>query len=140
MRKVLSAILAMMLIVSLAVPSFAAATGENAISPRYTYIKMLTAHLSIDENSGVSNSRASCYSANGYTVEIECKLQRQTSSGWSTLKTWTATGSGYASINQDWAVASGYTYQAYITYRICNAAGTVLESTSTSRTYVYPPN
>lgn len=139
MRKVLSAILAVLLVVSLTIPSFAATTDKNVVSPRYTYIKMLTANLSIDESSGVSNSRASCYSANGYTVEVECKLQQQTGSGWSTLKTWVATGNGYASINKDWAVASGYTYQAYITYRIRNAAGSVLESTSTSRTYVYPP-
>lgn len=138
MRKVLSAILSVTLVVLFAIPSFAAVTDDNVISPRYTYIKMLTANLSIDEDSGISTSKASCYSASGYTVEIECKLQQYTGSSWSTLKTWNSSGSGYASIKENWAVSSGYTYQVYITYRIRNAAGNLLESTTTNKTYDYP--
>lgn len=138
MKKVLSVILAVTLIIILAVPCFAATASENGMSPRYTYIKLLTANLTINESSGISTSKATCYSLSGYTVEIECKLQQQTGSGWTTLKTWTATGNGYANINKDWAVSSGHTYQVYITYRIRNTAGSLLESTSTTKSYVYP--
>ena len=120
-----------------AIPCFAATTDENVIMPRYTYFKLLTANFVINENTGISTSTATSYSVNGYTNEVVCKLQRQRTNGWTTVKTWTATGTGYASVDKDWALMSGYTYRLHVTYRILDANGNILETTSTARYYDY---
>ncbi len=138
MKRVLSAILTLFVIVALATPAFAAIPDESVVSPLYTYIRQTATDLQIDENTGISVSTASCYSVKGYTVEIVCRLQQYTGSTWSTLKTWTASGSRYASINENWAVLSGYTYRVFVSYRILNSAGSIVESTSSTKTYVYP--
>lgn len=138
MKRVFSVILILVMIMTLATQAFAALPDETIISPQYTYIKVLTADLSIDESTGVSTSRATCYAASGCTVEVECKLQRYTGSVWTTLKTWTSTGSRYASVTQDWAVSSGYTYRVYATYRIRNSAGSLLEIATGNDSYAYP--
>jgi hypothetical protein len=138
MQKTVSLVLVVVLLTAMTVPVFAAVLDDTTVSPRYSYIQTCAASISIDESTGVSSCRAYCFAASGYTVEVECKLQRSIGTSWSTVKTWTKTGNGYANINQDWAVSSGYTYRVYATYRIRNASGTLLESETASRTYVYP--
>ncbi len=138
MRKILSVILAVLMVTVLAVPAFAAMPNTPVLSPQYTYIRTLSANLTIDEDVGVATCTATCYSESGYTVEITCKLQQYNGSTWVTMKTWTASGSRYASINKDWAVFSGYTYRVYVTYFVRNAAGSIVETTTSTRSYVYP--
>lgn len=137
MRRFLSAILAVVLVVIFAVPCFAAETDENVIMPRFTYFILLTADFTIDEDTGVSSSNASSFSVDGYTNKIVCKLQRERTNGWTTLKTWTATGIGYASIDQDWAVYSGYNYRIVVTFSVLDSDGTVLETLTKARYYDY---
>lgn len=138
MRKVLSLILAFILIMACAVPAFAATVPEDTVvSPQYTYIKTLAANLTIDENTGVASCRAYCYAASNYTVEVECILQRYVGAIWTPLKTWTSSSAGYASVDQDWAVYKGYNYRIYVTYRIRTTAGALLESTTVTRYYAY---
>ena len=96
MRKFLCVLLAIALVSSFAVPCFAATTDDNTIMPRYAYFELLAVDLSIDESTGISRSIATCYALSGYTVEVVCKLQRERTNGWTTLKTWTATGDRYA--------------------------------------------
>lgn len=138
MRKVLSVVLALVLAGVLAVPSLAAVPEDTVVSPLYTYIQTATANLSIDESTGIATCKASCYSVKGYTVEIICELQQYNDSTWTTLKTWTASGSRFASVNEIWAVFSGYTYRVYATYRIRDTAGSLLESITGTDSYVYP--
>lgn len=137
MRRFLSAVLAAVLVVIFAVPCFAATTDENAIMPRFTYFEVLTASFIIDEDTGISSSNASSYSVPGYTNKIVCKLQRERTNGWTTLKTWTATGTRYADIDQDWAVYSGYNYRIVVTFSILDSDGTVLETLTKARYYDY---
>ena len=137
MRRCLSAALAVILVVLFAVPCFAATANEDVIMPRYTYFELLTAGLIIDENTGISTSDASCYVMNGYTAKVVCKLQRERTNGWLTLKTWTATGTDYAEIDQDWAVYSGYAYRIVVTFYVLDTDGTILESTAKARYYDY---
>ena len=137
MRRILSMIMAVVLAVGFVIPCFAATTDKNVITPRYTYFELLTANFVINENSGISTSTASCYSVSGYTVQIVGKLQRERTNGWTTLKTWTATATEYVEIDQNWALLSGYTYRLYVTYRVLDANGNILETTSTARYYDY---
>lgn len=138
MRKFLSAILSVVMLLTLATPAFAALPDDTIVSPQYTYIRTITANISIDEDTGIATCKATCLSASGYTVEVVCQLQRYSGSSWTTLKTWTASGTRYASVNENWAVSSGYTYRVYVSYRIRNTAGSLLESTTGSDSYVYP--
>jgi hypothetical protein len=137
MRRFLSSVLTAVWVLLFAVPCFAATPDENLIMPRFTYFKVLTAGLSIDEDTGVSSSNASSYSVAGYTDKIVCKLQRERTNGWLTLKTWTATGADYASIDQDWAVYSGYNYRIVVTFSVLDSDGTVLETLTKARYYDY---
>lgn len=137
MRRCLSAALAVILVVILAVPCFAATANDNVIMPRFTYFELLTASFIIDEDTGISSSNASSYSVPGYTNKIVCKLQRERTNGWTTLKTWTATGTRYADIDQDWAVYSGYNYRIVVTFSVLDSDGTVLETLTKARYYDY---
>lgn len=138
MKRTLTFLLVISILMSIAIPAFAAVPGDTIVQPQYTYIKTHSTNLSIDEDTGITTSRASCYAIGGYTVEVECKLQCYSGSSWTTLKTWTASGTNYASVNENWAVYSGYTYRVYATFRIRNSSGGLLESTTSSKTYVYP--
>lgn len=89
---------------------------------------------------GVATCRSSCHATSGYTISIECKLQRYTGTSWSTVKTWTTSANRYASISQTWTVPSGYTYRVYSTFRIYNSSGTLLETGTNSKSYAYPQN
>lgn len=139
MKKALTLILAFVMLISTAVPSFAAVVpdGDTIISPQYTYIDTLAANLTIDKNTGIASCRAYCYTTSNHNVEIECSLQRYVGAIWTPLKTWTASGTYYASIDQDWAVYKGYNYRIYVTYRIRTTAGALLESTTVTRYYAY---
>lgn len=137
MRRFLSVVLAAVLVVIFAVPCFAATSDENVIMPRYTYFILLTCGLTIDEDTGISSSNASSLSVDGYTNKIVCKLQRERTNGWTTVKTWTATGIGDAFLDQDWAVYSGYNYRIVVTFSVLDSDGTVLETLTKARYYDY---
>lgn len=138
MRKILAAILAIMLLAMSALPCFAAAAEEPAVSPRYTYIAKNYVDLMINETTGIAECVASCYTAESYTVEVQCKLQRYENHFWVTEKSWTSFGHQYASICRDWAVYSGYTYRVYATFNIRDSADNILESETSSVSYYYP--
>lgn len=140
MKRVMMLLLVVSLLWSFAIPAFATVPNDTVVQPRYTYIKTHITNLTIDETTGIATSKASCYAVGGNTVEIECKLQRYNGSSWTTIKTWTASGTNYASVNKDWAVYSGYTYRVYAAYRIRSTAGNLLESTTSSKTCIYPTN
>ena len=67
MRKVLSAMLAVLFLVMLAMPAFAAEAENKVVAPRYTYIHILSSDLSINESTGIASCKASCYAASGHT-------------------------------------------------------------------------
>lgn len=138
MKKVLSVFLCVIMLTTVAVPAFAALPDDNVVSPQYAYIRTATADLTIDEDTGIASCWVTCLAASGYTVEVECQLQQYKNSSWTTIKTWTATGTRYACVDEIWAVYSGYTYRVYVTYRILNSAGSIVEVTSGSDSYVYP--
>lgn len=138
MKKVLSVILALMTLIAATVPAFAAAPDISVVSPQYTYIQTINIGLDIDETTGIATCSASCYATGNYTVEIEYQLQRYKDSKWEPVKTWTASGTLYVRLKQYWAVYSGYTYRAYVTVRIRNASGGLLENAVHTKTYYYP--
>ena len=140
MKRILSVICAIVMLAVMAVPAFAAVPEDTVVSPQYTYIKSNSVNLTINESTGVATCTSSCYATSGYTVSIECKLQRYTGTSWSTVKTWTTSANRYASISQTWTVPSGYTYRVYSTFRIYNSSGTLLETGTNSKSCAFPKN
>lgn len=140
MKRIFATILAIVMLAAMAVPAIAAVPEDTVVSPQYTYIKSNSVNLTINESTGVATCTSSCYATSGYTISIECKLQRYTGTSWSTVKTWTVSANRLATVNEEWTVSSGYTYRVYSTFRIYNSSGTLLETGTNSKSYVFPKN
>ena len=138
MKKVSALMFAAVVIFSCVFSSHAAIPETPIITPQFTYITWYSTSVTIDESTGISRCEASCYADADYTVEVECSLQWYVASNWTTIKTWSATGTEYAGLNKNWAVYSGYTYRVYSVFRIYDSAGNFLESAADTDTYVYP--
>lgn len=138
MRKVISMLMSLVMFFTVAIPCFAATPDETVVSPRYTHISSNSVDLTINETTGIATCNATCYAPGTYTVEVECKLQRYQGGFWSTIKTWTSSGIRYASVYQNWAVYSGYTYRIYVVFYVRDSAGNLLESATSSASYNYP--
>lgn len=126
MKRIFCLILAILLLTASATPVLAA-EGESVVMPRYSYIAKMYSGLQIG-TLGLSACRANCYVENADHIVLTAKLQRYNGSTWTTVKTWTATGTDNASISKNYAVYSGYTYRLRATCAVLDANEKVLES------------
>lgn len=136
MKRVLSLVLIVTLLTMLAVPAMAAET-DNGVSPRFTYISKVSTGLSIS-NIGVASCTANGCAPGVASVKITCRLQQYKNGSWTTIRTWTGTGTNIASVAQSVAVYSGYTYRTYTSFYVYNSAGSIIETAgcySAQKTY-----
>ena len=126
MKRILCLILAMLLIMLSVTPALAA-ENESSVMPRYSYIAKMYSGLQIGKL-GLSACQANCYAEGADSVALTAKLQQYNGSTWTTVKTWTATGTDIATISKNYAVPSGYTYQLRVTCAVFNASGTLIET------------
>ncbi len=138
MRKIISLLLAMILILMCVFPATAAPSNNSIISPQYLQIQTASTNLTINQNTGVSTVTATCLVRNDCSVEIICRLQKYGDISWTTVKKWSTSDTFYASLEEYWAVYSGYTYRVYTTYIVRDTAGNFVESTSLTKSVVYP--
>ena len=70
-------------------------------------------------------------SNNSYTSYLTVSLQQSTSGGWTTIKSWSGSGTGVAGVNlcNYWYVING-TYRVRTTASVYSSAGTLLETAS----------
>ena len=120
-----------------AIPAYAVAEvdqqagTQGVITPQFTYISLLSPGLSIN-SFGKANciGLASAYDSS-HTTRLTVELQKYSASGWSTIKSWSASAIGTYVAN-----VYEYYYVVHSTYRVCatakvyNAYGTLLESKS----------
>ena len=139
MKRIVSLLLAIVLSLSFTISATATQLNQTPIMPRYTYIASTVVDLIIDESTNVTTNDAYflTYDKN-QEVQVVCKLQRYNNSKWNTVKTWTASGYGYAGVYKDWAVPSGYTYRTYATFYVYDSNGNVIESVSRSDSQYFP--
>lgn len=140
MRRILTIVLVIVLLMMSILPCFATETEIPSVSPRYTHIQYNVVNLDINTTTGIATCSASCFTMENYTVKVECKLQRYQGGFYSTIKTWTNSGNQYASVYQNWAVYSGYQYRVYAIFYVYDSAGKLLESATSSASYNYPKN
>jgi len=126
MKRILSFVLVITLLTVLASPVVAVET-DSGISPRFTYISKVTTGLTIS-NAGVATCTANGCAPGVGSVKIICRLQQYKNGAWTTIRTWTGTGTNIASIAKTVAVYSGYTYRTYTSFYAYNSAGSLLET------------
>lgn len=134
MKKFISVILMALLVATLTFPAFAAeppASRDNSIPIHsdYVNIRLLQAGLAIDSSGRAScTGRVTLYSSSN-TANLTLALQKYTGSGWSTIKTWTASARGTTptSVVKFYYVARGQ-HRVSTTAKIYNSSGTLLET------------
>ena len=116
---------------TLTVHAEASTVTQGVVSPLFANIAFLGPGLSID-----SSGRASCYGvaslySDSQTVQLTVSLQKLSGTSWSTVQSWTASGSGLAGVEiaRDYYVVRG-TYRVCNTARVYSGAGTLLETAS----------
>ena len=76
----------------------------------------------------VSSRTVSCFgrtkTPSNYIANVVVELQ-QKNGGWTTIKTWNASNTSSASVDEDYSVAGGYYYRLKLTHRAYNANGVV---------------
>jgi len=118
--------LVMCLVLMLSIVSVAHA--EEGIMPCYSYTSSIAASLSI--SGGVAKAAGKITPEDSRHTSITVRLQRESSSGtWVTISTWTGSNAGGKSeAGGTKSLTSGYDYRVYVTGKVYNSAGTVIET------------
>jgi hypothetical protein len=142
-KKIISTVLVVIMVILLAIPANAAPTNSvdinNVMSPQFTHILSMSAGLGIDSTGKATCSGKVFPSSSTYTAYLTISLEQKTSSGWTSIQSWSGSAVGYAGVNLE-----GIRYVVRGTYRVCSTAniysssGTLLETESfysAERTY-----
>lgn len=139
MKRILCVALVICTLLSISVPCFA--SEEQAVSPRYTYIKNAYYSLTIS-SAGVATCEANCQSVNSsQKVRVQCYYQYYNSSKWSSFKYWADTAYYAAEVNEQANTISGITsYRIKAVFTIYDSAGNQLETATYYDYATYNPS
>ena len=127
-RRILSLVALVLLMTSLLVMPASAAEETPTVTPRYVNIMYFNASCGVN-----SSGKASCYSfvetANtSHTIYLGLALQRYKDGAWTTIKSWSSSGSGEVEMDKSWYVTSGYYYRTAATATVYTSGGSFVES------------
>lgn len=110
---------------------------EDPVEPEAPYVDLDFITASIDIN---SSGKASCYSyaitaTSSYTVALTMSIQRYKNGTWSSIKSWSTSGTGYASLNKSYYVTAGYYYRTAAFVTVQTSGGSYVESAA-----IYSPS
>lgn len=126
-RRIFSLVALILLMTSmLAIPA-AAAEETPAVTPRYVNIALINASINVN-----SSGKASCYSfvetANtSYKISLTLGLQRYENGYWTTIKTWSGSGTGEVTMDKSWYVTPGYYYRTAASATVRTSGGSYVE-------------
>lgn len=140
MKRLISLLLVLVMLAIVVTPCLAVEQDTSTVTPRYAYIAANSVYFTINESTNVTTSDVFCRTYDNYEIQIVCQLQRYNNSKWNTVKTWTSSGMKSATLVKSWAVPSGYTYRAYVTFYIYNNNGTLIETATNSNSKYFPAN
>lgn len=128
MKKALTLLLSLVLVFGVLAPVAYAAPAVRAVQPRYIRIGSFDTAFNIN-----SNGKATCYASveswyDTDTVDLTMELQRLEDGTWTTIKTWTGSGTHFTTLDKIWYVLTSYEHRIKVTAKIYNAAGVLLES------------
>lgn len=135
MKRLLSLVLAVVMVLSTASVAYAAVIPPDEV--QYSHVNSLYACLSIDKW-GVTTCTGRVSAKSVRPVEVDVYLQQYTGSYWRTVASWSASGSWQASLTRNYAVYSGYQYRVLAIGYVYDDAGNILESVSGTHTVNYP--
>ena len=130
MKRAFAILIVIGILSAIAVP-VAASSNENIIQPRWSYLDSVHAYLDINWL-GVATCEGSATARSLVEVETIVRLQQQTDTGWSTIKTWSSTGTASASAGGKYAVARGYDYRVTVSGYVYDDNGNIVETGSSS--------
>lgn len=107
------------------------------IPEEYVHLKAITVGLSINSGLAVLSSHARVSSGMTDTVNITMKLQRYNNGSWTTLNTWTGSGTRSCSVPGQLYVTSGYTYRNYVVVTVYTSSGSYVETAYASNSKYY---
>ena len=107
--------------------ALAALPEDTSVSPFYTGVVTVTRSISIS-NSGCATCYGRIVVRSGYTADMELELQVSSDDEtWSTIKSWTSSGSGTMTLDKIYFVSSGYYYRVLCTADIYDGDGNFVE-------------
>jgi len=126
-RRILSLVALVLLITSMLVMPATATDETPTVSPRYVNIALFATSIDINDN-----GKASCHSyvetANStYTIYLSIGLQRYKDGAWTTIKSWSTSGTGDAELDKSYYVTSGYYYRTAATATVYTSGGSYVE-------------
>ena len=129
MRKIISVILSLLIMITLVTPALAA-TADTAV-PLWNYTTSIYANLpTIDPLTGIADCSSKILASQYLPVKVVCELQKYTSDGWTTVKSWEATGNMQAAVQKYYAVYTGYWYRVKTTGYVYSNDNVLLETVS----------
>ncbi len=129
MKKILSLIIVMSILLSMGVQSFAAVNEIHSgeISPRYISLMSIASGLDID-SLGIAECKANMsHRSSDGSCKLTMKLQKSNSSSWSTIATWSKEGTYTCENSKLRAVSSG-TYRLCVIGKVYDSSGNFVES------------
>ena len=104
----------------------------------YVHLNNILLGLSISSN-GLASLSSCAYVSSGSsdTVYITMRLQRYSNGSWTTVKTWSGSGTRVCDVMGEWYVYHGYSYRNYTTVTVYTSSGSFVESVSVSNTKYY---
>lgn len=108
------------------------------VTPFYDYITALGANLSIG-SLGKAVSTGFVYYPGDYDSTLTIELQRSNGTGWTTVKSWSESFSGWGhhSLEEEYYVTSGYTYKVVTTATVKEGSIVLETASSTSSEVTY---
>jgi hypothetical protein len=119
-------------------PAFAAEnkaelSGDAIITPFYVHINQASTSLEISGGTAYITGTVEKTSS-GKSIYLNCVLQKQSGSSWTSVQQWSASSSGNsATLSKSYSVSSG-TYRVRMYYYVTAADGSVESDTMYSKT------
>lgn len=130
MRRLAALLMVIGILCTMIVP-VAAASNENTVQPRWTYLNSVYAYLDINWL-GVATCEGAAVIRSSMEVKTVVRLQQKLDSGWYTVKSWSDTGTCTAGASGSYAVARGYDYRVTVSAYVYDDNGNIVETGSSS--------
>jgi len=139
LKKTFSLLLALLLCFSLPISALGAELGnpEEGITPRYSYIAVLSWSFDIDK-SGIGEVSADMSVHGWYDCEIKADIHIREDGVWTSYKKFSVTDTdGEAGKTWHWALKSGYVYRCRFTFVVYDEDGKIIEDVTKYSDEVY---
>lgn len=127
MKKLITLLLAVLIMTGTVVTTVSAATVENEIAPYYVALTSKSAQL-VKQSSELGSCRAHFKTDGNYKINVTMQAQRNDGGSWTTVATWYAEGTSYVSLAQPRYFTPNKEYRVYAVATIYDTNGNYVET------------